>query len=66
MVVLYYSRVSERNSVYVQSYLQCGKHYEILLHLESECIFAPVSVELVLDCEPILVALLHIRQHYLP
>ena len=37
-----------------------------LLHLESECIFAPISVELVLDLEPILVALLHIRQHYLP
>ena len=36
------------------------------LHLESECIFVPISVELVLDWEPILVALLHIRQHYLP
>ena len=29
MVLLYSSRVSERTNVSVQSYLQCGKHYEI-------------------------------------
>ena len=35
------------------------------VHLESEYIFVPISVGLVLECEPALVDLLHIRQHYL-
>ena len=39
---------------------------EYCLQLNYELIFVPISVELVLDWEPILVALLHIRQHYLP
>ena len=39
---------------------------EYCLQLNYELRFEPISVELVLDWEPILVALLHIRQHYLP
>lgn len=39
---------------------------EYCLQLNYELIFVPISVELVLDWEPILVALLHIRQYYLP
>ena len=36
------------------------------VYLDSELTFAPISVKLVLDWEPVLVALLHIKQHYLP
>ena len=39
---------------------------EYCLQLNSELIFEPISVELVLDWEHTLVALLHIRQYYLP
>ena len=39
---------------------------EYCLQLNYELIFVSISVELVSDREPILVAVLHIRQHYLP
>ena len=47
--------------VYTNSY-SAKSTIEYCLHLESECIFVPISVELVLDSEPTLVALLLIRQ----
>ena len=51
--------------VYTDIY-SAGSTIEYCLQLNYELIFVPISVELVLDWEPILVALLHIRQYYLP
>ena len=55
----------ETTSPYNHIY-SAGITMEYFLHLDCECIFVPISVELVLDREPILGALLVTRQHYLP